>query len=362
MIKNPKYKANKKNGGTPPPLTDIRVELTPVGCGNCIECRKQKARNWQVRLLEDIKTNENGHFVTLTFSNESIKHIVKNHSIKIKIEENKTPKYDRWKRLPSRYNKTTKRMDHYISVDISDLKGYEKDNAIAAKAIRLFTERWRKEEKKAPRHWLVTELGHNGTENIHLHGIIWTNEYKKIKKHWQYGFVWDGYDKNGKRINYVTARTVNYIVKYIHKVDKRNKEYKSIVLASKGIGRNFLNSDQAKDIKNKKLTTYRTSTGHKMALPIYWKNKIFTDEEKETLWIKRIETGERYVRGEKMIIKTPADLTEFDKLVQWHRERNAMLGYGGHPNENRKDYESKRRDILNETRIRNASGGVKQKG
>ena len=33
-----------------------------------------------------------------------------------------------------------------------------------------------KNKQKSVRHWLITELGHNGTENIHLHGIIWTNK------------------------------------------------------------------------------------------------------------------------------------------------------------------------------------------
>ena len=29
--------------------------------------------------------------------------------------------------------------------------------------------------------------------------------------------------------------------------------------------------------------TYRTSTGHKIAMPIYWRNKIYNDEEREKL-------------------------------------------------------------------------------
>ena len=66
--KNPKYKINKKNGGIVPVMHDNRVKYVPTGCGNCIECRKQKARNWQLRMLEEVKTETNGKFVTLTFS------------------------------------------------------------------------------------------------------------------------------------------------------------------------------------------------------------------------------------------------------------------------------------------------------
>ena len=85
------------------------------------------------------------------------------------------------------------------------LKGYNLDNAIATEAVKHFLENWRKEHKKSVRHWLVTELGHNGTENIHLHGIIWTEEEpQKIRKHWKNGFVWLGNQNSyGQITNYV---------------------------------------------------------------------------------------------------------------------------------------------------------------
>ena len=41
------------------------------------------------------------------------------------------------------------------------------------KAIRLCLERIRKHTGKSVKHWFITELGHNGTERIHLHGIVW---------------------------------------------------------------------------------------------------------------------------------------------------------------------------------------------
>jgi hypothetical protein len=132
LVDNPKYKANKKNGGVIPPIHDKRVLLVPVGCGKCIECRKQKKREWQVRLLEDIKTNKNGKFVTLTFDRESLE----------KLQDDVG----------------------YIS------DNYVQNNAVATLGVRRFLERWRKKYKKSVRHWLVTELGHTGTERIHLHG------------------------------------------------------------------------------------------------------------------------------------------------------------------------------------------------
>ena len=154
--KNKKYLANKKNGGNPPPLLDPDFMYVKYRCGNCMECRKEKANNWRMRLMEDIKENRNGRFVTLTFSNEAI------------AELRASPRTKDWPGLEG-------------------LEGYELDNEIATRAVRLFLENCRKETGKYPRHWLVTELGHNGTENVHLHGIIWTNDPTIINRKWRYG-------------------------------------------------------------------------------------------------------------------------------------------------------------------------------
>ena len=205
LIKNRKYISNKKNGGNIPPVKDKRVLMVPVGCQKCMECKKQKARNWQVRLQEEIRHNTNGKFVTFTFSNESIKE---------------------------------------LSKEIKGIEGYDLDNEITRIAVRRFLERWRKKFKKSVRHWLVTELGGNGTENIHLHGIIWTNETTEtIKKIWKYGFIWVGDKNNG---GYVNEKTINYIVKYVNKTDEKHKEYNSRIYTSAGIGKNYTNRTDAK--------------------------------------------------------------------------------------------------------------------
>lgn len=293
LIRNPKYKANKKNGGVIPIPIDPRVLYVPIGCSECIECRNQKARSWQIRLLEEVKTNTNGKFITLTFSNEN-------------------------------YAKLRTNADDLKALQIlPQLKGYTLDNQIATKALRLFLERWRKKFKTSLRHFTITELGHENTENIHLHGILWTNEsFKTIEKIWNYGYIWPSQDE--RKHNYVNAETVNYIIKYITKKDLLHKNYKSIILASPGIGSQYRYHDH-KFNNTETIEYYRTSTGHKMALPIYYRNKIFTDTERELLWLNRLDKNERWVCGEKIA----ADNTKqyFDTL-RWHRTRNKKLGYG----------------------------------
>ena len=94
-------------------------------------------------------------------------------------------------------------------------------NEIIKLATRRFLERWRTKTGKSVKHWLVSELGGNGTENIHLHGFIWTDEKHLIQDTWKYGYTYTG--------EWVNEQTVNYCVKYVMKMDKKHKEYKGII-------------------------------------------------------------------------------------------------------------------------------------
>ena len=67
------------------------------------------------------------------------------------------------------------------------------NNDIATKAIRLCLERVRKLTGKSVKHWFITELGHEKTERLHLHGIVWgLGNGKKITDNWKYGITFTG--------------------------------------------------------------------------------------------------------------------------------------------------------------------------
>lgn len=314
LIDNPKYKPNKKNGGKPPFLADKRAAQVPIGCTKCMECRKQKAREWQVRLMEDIKEFKNGKFVTMTFSDESLK----------ELQEDINPKYE----------------------------GYDIDNAIATLAVRRFLERWRKKYGKSLRHWFTTELGQSNTERIHLHGIIWTDEPKAtVLKHWQYGNM--GWKTTWKQENnYVTSRSVNYIIKYISKADIKHPHYKSIILTSNGIGRHYTDSQKVIENTFKGEHTqdnYRLPTGSKTALPIYYRNKVYTETEREKLWLCKLDKNIRYICGEKINIKH--GYKTYWELLEWYRDKNKRLGYGNDENNwEQAEYEKRIRNLKKEER------------
>ena len=307
LIRNRKYTVTKKNGGNVPQVKDQRVLMVPVGCGKCIECKKQKARQWQVRLTEDIRENTNGKFVTFTFNERELQ-----------------------------------KLDN----EIKDLSGYDRDNEICRLAVRRFTERWRKKYKKTIRHWIVTEIGGNRTERVHMHGILWTDESTAtIENIWKYGNIWIG--------DYVNGKTVNYIVKYVNKVDEKHKEYNSKIFTSKGIGANYLrrrDSERNRYKKGETIETYKTREGLELALPIYYRNKIYNDDEKEKLWLEKLDKEERWVCGVRVDISNGDD--DYYKLLAYKRAMNKRLGYGDDKiNWELKRYEAQRRWLKKQERL-----------
>ena len=255
FIKNPKYKPSKKNKGRPPICKDKRLLYIPIKCGYCIECRKQKQREWRVRLEEELRSNY-GYFITLTISPEGIKDLEEKTGLK-------------WKENP---------------------------NEIATKGLRLFLERVRKDTNKSMRHWCVTELGED-CDRIHLHGVFFGQKSAElIKKHWKYGFIFIG--------QYCNSRSINYMTKYMLKVDIKHPEFKQIVLASPGIGSGYFDrlewQWQKQNYKRLEVPTYTFRNGTKMAMPKYYKDKLFTEKERNEMWINNLNRGILWIYGEKV--------------------------------------------------------------
>jgi len=308
FIINRKYTPTMKNAGNVPQIKDPRVKYVPVGCGKCMECRKQRSRQWQIRLHEEIRTDKTAKFVTMSFTDEAITELEK--------------------QIDSTYT------------------DYNLDNQTCKLAIRRFLERWRKKYKKSAKHWLITELGQTNTERIHIHGLIFTKESKKtIEQIWGYGNVWTG--------DYVNEKTINYIIKYVNKTDQKHKYYTPVILCSPGIGRNYINRYDSKLNKyNDKKTDelYKTRNGIKLPLPIYYRNKIYTDEEKERLWINLLDKNTRYVNGIKIDVSKGDE--QYYKCLKQQQLKNKELGYGDDEvNHNIKKYEKQLRNLKRLQRI-----------
>lgn len=295
---------NQKNGGVPPPLSDLRKSYVPIGCGRCYECRKRKRNDWSARLFEEVKNSGNEWcFVTFTFNDLSLN--------KLRNE------------LISRH------LDYETGEISSDFDKKTDDNAVATLAVRRFLERWRKKYKKSVKHFFVTEKGHKGTKRIHLHGIIKSRNLEDIRKIWGYGYIWPR-RKHDMANNYVNDKTINYIVKYITKLDNVNKDFLPKILCSPGIGASYALTKEFNLHKfNNEFTKdyYRLKTGHKIANPLYFRNLLYTDEQKDTLWSYMLDRGERFIFGIKVDVKEKDGWNKYFELLALYRIKNKDLGY-----------------------------------
>lgn len=282
LIRNKRYLPNKKNGGVPPVCSDERLLYVTAACGKCMECRQQKQRQWLVRMNEELRQNPNAYFMTLTIDDEN-------------------------------YNK------------LANICKSEDNNEIATKAVRLMLERIRKKTGKSIKHWFITELGHEKTERLHLHGIVWgIGTDQLISEKWNYGFVYTG--------NFVNEATINYITKYMTKADIDHPNFVGKVLCSKGIGAGYTKREDAKNhkyTKGKTIETYRLRNGAKINLPIYYRNQLFSEEEREMLFLDKIEKGIIYVMGQKVHRDNEA---EYLGLLEEARRTEQRL-YGVHEQE-----------------------------
>lgn len=280
LIPNPKYQKNKKNGGRVPKLKDERVRYIPAKCGQCIECRQQLTREWLFRIEAEQKYNPiKGVCVTLSFSEEALD------------------------KLP------------------------EEANESAARAVRLFQKRWDKKYKKAPRHWLKPELGHKGTERLHIHGFMWVEHPEDIENLWGYGNV---------VIEPIGQDAINYATKYINKPDKEHDGFIGKIMASKGIGYSWLKTQTAERYKREgeNAPSYiRLNDGRKINIPTYLRRKLYDDETREKIWIKLLDKQVRYVRGIpiKAVDETLEGYREYLEALQHAQAENVKLGYPKRP-------------------------------
>lgn len=251
-----------------------------------MECRKKKANEWRLRLIQELKHDPKAHFVTLTISTENVQ------ALTTTVQEKES------------------------------IWGYSLDNELAKLSVKRFRERWRKHHRKSPKHWLITELGQTATEHLHLHGFIWTAHPERIEQQWQYGFVFLG--------KYVGERSANYCVKYFLKSDNKHQSYKPIILASPGIGKHFAESVDAELAKYTGPESTReyavTRTGHKIYLPKYYRNKLYTEEQREKLWIAKLNSTNVWVGGRR--ISTAEGHSDYLQALGAAQAKNRRLGYG----------------------------------
>lgn len=306
-ILNKKYLPTKKNKYNPPECHDERLRYVPIKCGKCMECRKQKKREWYVRLSEELKKNRGALFLTLTF-NENM--------------------YEEVRRAVNAGLQPTN----------------EEENDMCRYAIRHWLELIRKRTGKSVKHWMISEKGED-YNRIHMHGIVWCS--KEDVDAWRYGYTYIG--------DYVNSKTINYITKYMLKINENCPEFIGKVFCSQGIGRGYENSTNARRNRyqgERTIETYKAEDGRELPMPKYYHDKIYSEEEREKLWVIKQERGYRYIGGEKC---STEDLEEWDNLTRYYQRRGVEV-FGDKPDEWERDKQRRRLERMRIARRRMRGG------
>ena len=207
-----------------------------VNCGRCINCIKSYMTMWRTRLMHEFEymtkeDRQNSWFITLTFKDDVL---------------------------------------HNKDFDLYKCK-------------YRFIDRIRKKYGSTPRYWLVTEYGER-TQRLHLHGLIFNCNFDiwKLSELWTYGFV---------QYRHLDDIAIKYVTSYITKGNEDvivKPAFRQRVFCSPGIGLNY-----CKDVVN--INFHRkdglfpilfNSSNMPIAMPRYYRQKLFTPDELEDMSLK----------------------------------------------------------------------------
>lgn len=200
-----------------------------VPCGKCPQCTQRRIAGWCFRMMKEAEVSTSALFVTLTYDTDNVP-ITKNG---------------------------------LMTLDYNDLKAfYKKLRKYYSHKIKYFNAGEYGGKKKRP----------------HYHAIIYNADYDGILKSWKKGSVYFGT---------LTPASATYVMKYIdkcylhtktHERDDRKPEFQTM---SKGLGLSYINEATIGFHRSNLLEHFYLpfEADKKIALPRYYKNKIYTPEQ-----------------------------------------------------------------------------------
>lgn len=217
----------------------------PAPCGKCPKCLQRRMTQWMLRLRMQEKSAISAYFTTLTYDPQNVP---KGYTLVKKDVQ------DFFKRL--RY--------YHVAV--------HGNNTI--------------------RYYACGEYG-SKHGRPHYHAIIYNADDRLIDRSWGKGDVLNAS---------VTGASIAYVLKYMTKPRKipRKGRIREFSLMSKGMGKAYLTPAVIKWHREHPDNCYARLDGHKVALPRYYKDRIYTDEEREHIaWhqVQRIRKEEEEARA-----------------------------------------------------------------
>lgn len=231
-----------------PVFVDHDVGKIPVQCGKCPPCRKRRVDSWVFRLQQEAKVSSHAHFVTLTYD-----------TVSVPITDN-----------------------GFMTLRKSDLQNF-------FKRLRQIISRNLTDFCKI-KYYAVGEYGER-RHRPHYHAIIFNCPSIRF-----YSEAWSLLDNQGVRKSFggidvgtVTGGSIAYCAKYLDKPRRRRKHSREdfsreFSVMSKGLGKNYIDNYQVFSYhRENPLQLYVTKPGgFRIAMPRYYREKIFDVEERRS--------------------------------------------------------------------------------
>lgn len=205
-----------------------------VPCGKCIQCLKRRVNGWTFRLNQELKCSTSAAFITLTYD-----------------------------QAPLSFNEQL---------------------TLEKKDFQDFMKRLRKKTHNKLKYYACGEYG-TQSQRPHYHAIMynlpnnWLQDSTKLHEAWGHGHI---------DIGTAEMASFQYVVGYLnkgrwqpqHELDDRNPEFS---VMSKNLGKTYITPKMEKFHKSR-LASYATLPGgQKTSLPRYYRDKIFTKEERQIM-------------------------------------------------------------------------------
>lgn len=233
----------------------------PCPCGKCPNCKKRRTSGWSFRLCQEEKYSQSAYFITLTYDTL---HVPISERGRFTVRKTDLQKF--FKRLRKAHSRKARRYIRYYAVAEYGGMSYRPHYHILLfnADIELIQNAWGLcKEKK------IQQIGKRG---------------KPIKKwHVEKSYVHFGKCHYGS----VTSASVGYSLKYMSKKpripqfqnDDRQPEFATMSI---GIGRDYLTPNMLEwhkaDLANRMYCN--VSDGKKIAMPRYYKQKIYNEIER----------------------------------------------------------------------------------
>lgn len=244
---------------------DFATNIFP--CGKCPNCVKRRVQMWTFRLLQEQKISLSSVFMTLTYNDENLP-----------FSDNGLMTLHK-----PHFQNFMKRLRKHIS-------NHEEN-------VRL-------------KYYTVGEYG-SQYHRPHFHSIMFNipryllEAPLVLETIWSHGTI---------RIDPCNAGTIGYVTGYVNKktirqeTDELDDRLPECSMMSKGMGKNYLTENIVKYYKENLKPYMVIEGGVKMSIPRYYKDKIYTEAERELLQKEVLD----YLSDMEVI--SPKDEAE---LTQW---------------------------------------------